>query len=165
MEHSVDDEEDEDEEWAGICASVEDDDDGDDHYPDASSDEKREDEDKIDERPTCGVTEQFEDCSSPILHCDVRGTNSVDRLPVRVLIDSGSTLDLVSGKMARRLERLGHKTHSCEQGIKIKVANGNKNVLNRAMKLELIVEGEHTMPTDWLVLEDLPFDMILAVLR
>ena len=74
----------------------------------------------------------------------VRGTNSVDRVPAKVLVDSGSTLDLVSGKMARKLQRLGHSTHEIATGVRIKVANGRKSVLNQAMMLQLIVHEEHT---------------------
>jgi exodeoxyribonuclease III len=104
----------------------------------------------------------FEDCSSPIIHCCVRGRTSADKIPVKVLVDSGSTLDLISGKMARKLKQLGHSTHNVEKGIKIKVANGRRSVLTEAMPLQLLVQEQHTEPIDWLVLEDLPFDMILG---
>ena len=149
-------------EWDDIaCAAFKLDD-----YLDATSNERCEDEEveNDEDHIACNASEAqpFEDCSSPILQVLVRGTNSVDRVPAKVLVDSGSTLDLVSGKMARKLQRLGHSMHEIATGVRIKVANGRKSVLNQAMMLQLIVHEEHTEPIEWLVLEDLPFDMILG---
>ena len=163
FENYSSDEEDGDE-WDNIaCAAFESED-----FQDAS-DEKCMDEAESkddDSHTACSTSEAqgapFEDCSSPILQCHIRGTTSVEKVPAKVLVDSGSTLDLISGKMARKLERLGHKTHEVNKGIRIKVANGRRSTLNQAMTLQLIVQEEHTEPTEWLVLEDLPFDMILG---
>ena len=53
----------------------------------------------------------------------------------QILVDSGSTLDLVSGKMARRLQSLGHKMSKIKNNVKIKVANGRRSTLNQAITL------------------------------
>ena len=134
-------------------------------FSDAASDEKciDMDDDEWDVR-ACNTSngQPFEDCASPILHCCVRGTTSVQKEPVRVLVDSGSTLDLISGKMARRLKRLGHEMLETDRSTTIKVANGKRSTLSNAMSLQLILGEEHTDAVDWLVLDDLPFDMILG---
>ena len=108
----------------------------------------------------------FEDCSSPILQCHVTGgplgVLEPVKVPVKVLVDSGSTLDLISGKMARKLVNMGHQITKVDRGVKIKVANGKKSMLTQAMPLQLMLEDELTESVEWLVLEDLPFDMILG---
>ena len=104
----------------------------------------------------------FEDCSSPIIQCCVMGATQGTQIPVKVLVDSGSTLDLISGKMARKLASMGHTTKIVNRGVKIKVANGKKSVLTQVMPLQLVLQEELTEPVEWLVLEDLPFDMILG---
>ena len=111
--------------------------------------------------PVCNTSENhaFEDCSSPIINCQEASSESV---AAKILVDSGSTLDLISGRMARKLLSLGHELIETTNNVKIKVANGKRSTLKQALKLNLILQGEHTNPVQWLVFEDLPFDMILG---
>ena len=145
-------------EWENIaCVAFED------HpYPDASSEEECSDDEWED--AVCSASDQhaFEDCSSPIISCQVYGPTVAESSPAKILVDSGSTLDLVSGRMARRLQSLGHKVIETSSNVRIKVANGRRSMVNQAMSLQLILNDEHTKPVQWLVLEDLPFDMILG---
>ena len=134
-------------------------------YLDASSDEEcEEDDDDEWEVPVCNTSENhaFEDCSSPIINCQAYGEASSESVAAKILVDSGSTLDLISGRMARKLQSLGHELIETTNNVKIKVANGKRSTLKQALKLNLILQGEHTDPVQWLVLEDLPFDMILG---
>ena len=64
----------------------------------------------------------FEDCPMPILKCGVEiGSEVVD---VRILIDSGSSLDLISGTLARKFRKKGCEVRTIQKGVRIKVANG-----------------------------------------
>ena len=82
------------------------------HNPslDLSDEEESDDEDWMNTVCSTSDAEPFEDCSSPILQCCVYN-EAAQGTPIKVLIDSGSTLDLVSGKVARKLQGLGHKVY------------------------------------------------------
>ena len=69
------------------------------------------DDEDVDCEDICGVEEEdekqrpFEDCPMPILKGGVVTASEV--VSVRMLIDSGSALNLVSGTMARKLPKKG----------------------------------------------------------
>ena len=104
----------------------------------------------------------FEDCSTPVIHCCIRSNTNTSMIPVKVLVDSGSTLDLISGEMARKLQRNGYRTEEVQNGVKIKVANGKRSTLNQMMALKLQIKAGSTESREFLVLEDLPFDLIVG---
>src|SRR4051812_46147134 len=93
----------------------------------------------------------------PILKCDI--VTGSKPLSVKMLIDSGSSLDLISGALAAKLKKQGCATMPMKKGIKIKVANGKRSVLQEALHLQLQLGTETTEAIDFLVLRDLPFDM------
>ncbi len=74
-------------------------------FKDAESDDESLEDDDV----TCIHDEDdnrpFEDCPMPMLRCAVYA--GAELIPVKMLIDSGSALDLVSGRMARTLARKG----------------------------------------------------------
>ena len=51
---------------------------------------------------------------------------------------------------------------AAKKQVKIKVANGKRSVLNTTVSLQLQLGPELTEGTDFHVLEDLPFDLILG---
>ena len=101
----------------------------------------------------------FEDCPMPILKCAVHTPS--EKLEMKMLIDSGSSLDLISETMARKLQRKGCVTKAMKKIVRIKVANGRRSVLKDAMALRLQFGSQTNEETDFLILEDLPFDFIL----
>ena len=135
------------------------------HMSDAFTSEEEDDED-IDWEDICGVDEEddrerpFEDCPMPILECGVRTASEV--MESKMLIDSGSALNLVSGVMARKLQKKGCIVKATKKQVRIKVANGKRSVLNTTMSLQLQLGPEISEGTDFHVLEDLPFYLILG---
>ena len=96
----------------------------------------------------------------PILECGVQTASEV--IESKMLIDSGSALNLVSGVMARKLQKKGCIVKAAKKQVRIKVANGKRSVLNTTMSLQLQLGPEISEGTDFHVLEDLPFDLILG---
>ena len=102
----------------------------------------------------------YEDCPMPILKCEVQ--TPAEYVELKMLIDSGSALDLISGAMARKLKKMGCLLKAATKRVRIKVANGKRSVLQDAMTLQLRFGIEISEPIDFLILEDLPFDLILG---
>lgn len=102
----------------------------------------------------------FEDCPMPILKCELQIGD--ERLGIRMLIDSGSSLDLISGAPARKLRKKGCEVRNTGKTLRIKVANGRKSIVREAMPLKLRLYDEVTEQVDFLMLEDLPFDFIFG---
>lgn len=107
-------------------------------------------------------TEQtlFEDVPMPVLKCEV-ATGENNRRSVRMLIDSGSSLDLVSKNMADELQKTGIKQVQTSP-VNITVANGRKNAISTAMDLSIVIEDRKFESRKFLILPDLPYDMILG---
>ena len=101
----------------------------------------------------------FEDVPMPILKCHV--LTSKEPRSVRILVDSGSSIDLINGKVARELERLGAKRRTVEQ-TNITVANGRRNTISAALDITLVIKGEQCESRKFLILDDLPYDMLLG---
>ena len=96
----------------------------------------------------------------PILKCGVEiGSEVVD---VRILIDSGSSLDLIPGTLARKFRRKACEVRTIRKGVRMKVANGKKSTVREVMPLRLRFDNETAELTDFLTLDDLPFDFILG---
>jgi hypothetical protein len=105
------------------------------------------------------VARPFEDCPMPILRCSV-GLN--EPLEVQVLVDSGSSLDLISENLARKLQKTGLEAKEVKKEVRIKVANGRRSTLREAMVLKLRMGIQETETLEFLILKDLPFDFILG---
>src|SRR5690606_9606037 len=71
-------------------------------------------------------------------------------------------LDLISGTAARKLKKKGCLSKAITKTVRIKVANGKKNILKDAMTLQLRFGEETSEARDFLILEDLPFELILG---
>lgn len=102
----------------------------------------------------------FEDCPMPILKCELQVGD--EKMQIRMLIDSGSSLDLISGALARKLRKKGCEVRNIGKGVRIKVANGKKSIVREALPLKLRFYDESTEQIDFLTSEDLPFDFILG---
>ena len=96
----------------------------------------------------------------PLLDCEVQA--SEDYVKLKMLIDSGSAVDLISDKMAQKLKKLGHAIEKSGRRTVIKVANGKTSRLKEAMTLTLRLGDEVTEPITFFILDDLPFEMILG---
>ena len=64
--------------------------------------------------------------------------------------------------MARKLQRKGCVAKAAKKNVRIKVANGKRSILKDVMTLKLQFGMETSEETDFLILEDLPFDFILG---
>ena len=87
---------------------------------------------------------------------------TASEVSVRMLIDSGSALNLVSGTMARKLQKKECVVKTAEKQVRIKVANGKISTLNTVISLRLQLDSETSESTEFLILNDLPFDLILG---
>ena len=76
-----------------------------DEFLNVDSDDEREEEDVCHVEDDDNQQRPFEDCPMPILKCCVHASGDI--LAVKMLIDSGSALDLVSEATARKLQRKG----------------------------------------------------------
>ena len=83
----------------------------------------------------------FEDCPMPILKCEAH--TPLERVGLKMLVDSGSALDLISGIMARKLKKMGCTLKAATKRVRIKVANGKRSVLKEAMTLKLQFGSEN----------------------
>ena len=81
---------------------------------------------------------------------------------IGMLIDSGSALNLVSGTMARKLQKKGCIVKTAAKQVGSKVANGKRSTLNTVINLQLQLDSETSESTELLILNDLPFDLILG---
>jgi exodeoxyribonuclease III len=123
-------------------------------------------DDESDIEDICGIEEEdmkqrpYEDCPMPILKCEVQ--TPLEHVELKMLVDSGSALDLISGTAARKLKKKGCLLKAVTKTVRIKVANGKKNILKDAMTLQLRFGEETSEARDFLILEDLPFDLILG---
>ena len=117
------------------------------------------------EEEVCNVEDvtirPFEDCPMAVVSCEVEAKNLPKAVAIKLLIDSGSAIDIISGKLARKLKLNGVQV-STANTVHIKVANGNKNVINQAMLLHLNFEGVQSDARTFMILEDLPFDALLG---
>jgi hypothetical protein len=83
----------------------------------------------------------FEDCAFPVLRCMIQGQK------VRVLVDSGATLDLINEKLAKILDgKAGCERHRVD-AIRIRVANGSKYEAKEALRLRLEIGGLQAEPS------------------
>ena len=90
---------------------------------DAFRDEESDNEEERDDE-VYGIEEEdgkqrpFEDCPMPILKCAVHTPS--EKLEMKMLIDSRSSLDLISETMARKLQRKGCVTEAMKKIVRIK---------------------------------------------
>ena len=97
------------------------------------------DSDSEEEDEVCNVKDEeqaYEDCSMP----KIAGEGSEVAIPVKVLVDSGSMIDIISSKLAKRLMAQNVVAIRTAK-MRIIVANGNKNIIDKAMKLSLHIGG------------------------
>ena len=102
----------------------------------------------------------FEDCPMPILPCFIK--HGVTITPIRALVDSGASVDLVSEKVAKRLKTQGVKQVEELNPMTVKVANGSKCKISQSMTLILQFGTVTAEAQKFLIMEDLPFDIILG---
>ncbi len=97
----------------------------------------------------------FEDCPMPILKCAV--CTRSEKIEMKMLIDSGSSLDLISGAMARKLQRFRCTTKPMKKNVRVKVANGKRSVIKDAMAPKLQFGPQTSEETDFLILKIRPY--------
>ena len=102
----------------------------------------------------------FEDCPMPILPCSVK--HGATTTPIRVLIDSGASVDLVNEKLARKLKGYGVQHVEELNPMTVKVANGSKCKISQSMVLTLQFGAVVAEAQKFLIMSDLPFDVILG---
>ena len=100
----------------------------------------------------------FEDNPMPILKASI---NVGGEKKVKVLIDSGAAINLVSGEIASELEKVGIKSTK-EGNMRIKVANGKKMLIDKVYLLPIQIGGHTTDPVKFFSLENLPFDILIG---
>ena len=108
-------------------------------------------------------TECPEDVQMSIISCTVTGKDARHAAPIqaRVLVDSGSELDIISAKLARKLIEAGVVTYPVKP-IKIQVATGDKGTIKEGMLISLGIGGVQSDMWKFVILENLPFDVLLG---
>ena len=94
----------------------------------AFENEESDDESNSDCDDVCGLEEE-DDKQRPF----------EDRVGLKMLVDSGSALDLISGIMARKLKKMGCTLKAATKRVRIKVANGKRKRVERSYDLEIAV--------------------------
>jgi hypothetical protein len=118
--------------------------------------EMREEEEENEEEmnPHC-----FEDNPMPIL----KGFAIIPEKhkKVRILIDSGAAINLVSRDVAEEFRKAGGKI-SKEGDVRIKTANGDRTSINEVLNLSLKIGGRRTDLMKFFILKNLPFDILIG---
>ena len=73
----------------------------------------------------------FEDCPMPVLLCEIE--TSKGNRKIKVLVDSGSSLDLVSEELAKEVGNIVEERN----GTKIRVANGKRCTLKECINAKI----------------------------
>ena len=100
----------------------------------------------------------FEDCVMPILRCEIAVAEKL--ISARMLIDSGSSIDIISRQVAKKLEKNGCVAEESEDGVNITVANGTNCHLKHVMKIKLKFGSQLAEQMPFLIMDDLPCDII-----
>ena len=110
-----------------------------------------------DDEIECYLTESnaFEDEPMPTL----RGI--VGEEQVRILIDSGAAISLMTKTLADKLCKKGHKTKEAHS-VNIKVANGSKETIRETITVPIKLEGQWTNEITFFILQNLPFDILIG---
>ena len=80
---------------------------------------------------------------------------------VKVLIDSGAAINLISGEIAAALEKNGTKATK-EGNMRIKVADGKRMPVDKVFHIPIQLAGKWTDPIKFFTLENLPFDILIG---
>ena len=92
----------------------------------------------------------------PILKARIPGIGR----PLRVLIDSGAAISLISEALAELIDKK-FEGHS-EDDVRVRVANGSRVSLSRTFNIPLDFEGQVTDPVLLSALPNLPFDVLIG---
>jgi hypothetical protein len=95
----------------------------------------------------------------PILKGSVKISST--KRKVKILIDSGAAINLISKATADCLVRAG-ATIIREGSLRIKVASGERALINETLTLPLCLGGHWTHPTKFFILKNLPFDVLVG---
>ena len=95
----------------------------------------------------------------PVLKGAVQISEGTKR--IKILIDSGAAISLISRELADKLLKAGAKIAQ-EKGLRIKVASGERAVLNETLTLPLQLGGQWTDPIKFFILKNLPFDVLIG---
>ena len=101
----------------------------------------------------------FEDNPMPILKASIAIQDKNRK--VRVLIDSGAAINLISRELAEELEKNGIKGER-EGNMRIKVANGKKMLVDKVFFLPLKISDRWIDRAKFFVLDHLPFDVLVG---
>jgi hypothetical protein len=101
----------------------------------------------------------FEDNPMPVLKASVIAAGK--RRRVKVLIDSGAAINLISRELANELIK-GGTTFRKEGNMRIRVANGDRTSISDVTDIALELGGEWTDPLKFFVLQNLPFDILVG---
>lgn len=97
----------------------------------------------------------FEDEPMPVL----RGLAGEQQ--VKILIDSGAAINLITKELAKKLCSQGNKIERTE-GINIKVANGLKEAIRETITIPLKLNEQETQRVKFFILQNLPFDILIG---
>jgi hypothetical protein len=101
----------------------------------------------------------YEDNPMPILKGSI--TLAEKRKKVKVLIDSGAAINLISRETASELVKVGIEIRR-EGNIKIKIANGDKASINEVLRIPIKLGGQWTDTIKFFILKNLPFDILIG---
>ena len=82
-------------------------------------------------------------------------------MKVKILIDSGAAISLISKDTADRLVRAGAKIER-EGNMRIKVASGERALINETLTLPIRLGGQWTNPIKFFILKNLPFEVLVG---
>ena len=93
----------------------------------------------------------------------LKGLISVSGKPraIKVLIDSGAAINLISRQIADELSKTGVAT-TREGNMKIRVANGDRASIDEVLQIPVKLGGQWTDPVKFFVLKNLPFDILIG---
>ena len=114
-------------------------------------------EEEAQEELECYLTKSkaFEDEPMPILMAMAGKEN------VKILIDSGAAISLITRKLADKLRQQGYKTKEAK-GINIKVANGTRETIRETITIPIKLEDKWTNEITFFILQNLPFDILIG---
>ena len=98
----------------------------------------------------------FEDNPMPVLKGEIENCDK----PLRILIDSGSGVNLINANVAATLDP--SLECKCPQVVRIKVANGVRASLDRTFRIPLKFGAVSADPIICYVIDGLPFDVLIG---
>jgi hypothetical protein len=115
---------------------------------------KKEIEGEIEEGPSA-----FEDNPMPILKGFVNVSEK--RRKVKILVDSGAVVNLISRELAEEFLKAGMRTIK-EGSMRVKLANGQRERINETLRLPIKIGGRWSDAATFFILKNLPFDIVIG---